>query len=202
MLAPVTKNETREEIERRALEISAYLEHRDGLYRAEIVPACRPQWHLLNIAPGKEDIAIGHLVKRGFGIFLPQFMRGAVLELPIYRNGRLCGHEKIDMSEKLIVPGRLFVFVWDILHHWRRIKACTGVQRIMLTGKGDPVVISEAEINRLQILQFSLFPTSKRCRKRYKPGEENGSIRIKTRSFWLGTGEARTAALDRAVDAR
>ena len=201
MLAPSTKSETVKEIERRALEISAYLDRRDGLYHAEIVPDCKPQWHLLNIAPGKEDIAIKHLSHRGFGIFLPQFMRGAVLELPIYRNGRLCGTEKIDMSEKLIVPGRLFVFVWDILHHWRRIRACTGVQRVMLTGKGDPVVISEAEINRLQILQFSLFPTSKRKRKRHKPSEDNGSMRIETRSFWLAAGEARTAALDKAVDA-
>ena len=52
-------------------------------------------------------------------------------------------HELIDLSDKLMFPGLVFVFVWDVLAHWRRIMACPGVQSIMVDGNEKPVIVPD-----------------------------------------------------------
>jgi transcription antitermination factor NusG len=134
--------EDKERIERRALEIAATIETKQGKFVAEHVPNCTPQWHLVETAPSNETKAAEFLMKRRFGVFLPMFEPDVQLK---YGN-------------RLIFPGHVFVFVWDVLLHWRRIKACPGVVRIMLDRPEHPVVLNDETMDFIQALQFGFSP--------------------------------------------
>ena len=154
-------------IERHALEIAAEFDRKIGPFKAEIVPDATPAWHILRTAPGQEDKAARFLEARAFGVFLPRFVKGARLVLP---------REIVDLSDKLLFPGKLFVFVWDVLAHWRRITACPGVQSIMCDGSERPVVVPDMQMNRIQILQFELAVPRRKRRKRYRSAEDRLTI--------------------------
>ena len=91
-------------------------------------------------------------------------------------------HEPIDLSERLIFPGKVFVYVWDVLAHWRRIMSYPGVQSIMCDGAERPIVVPDAQINRIQLLQVELSIPKPKRRKRYPPAEHR--ITISTASHW------------------
>jgi transcription antitermination factor NusG len=124
----------RAEIERRALQIAADLDRKLGPYRAQIIPDAKPAWHIVKTAPGQENKAAQFLEDRCVGVFLPKFVKGARLVMK---------HELVDLSDKLLFPGMVFVFVWDVLAHWRRIMACPGVQSIMVDGNEKPVIVPD-----------------------------------------------------------
>ena len=148
------------EIERHALAVAAENERKIGPFRAEIVPDATPAWYIVRTAPGQEDKAARFLEARAIGVFLPRFVKGARMML---RTSSV-----IDLSDQLVFPGKVFVFVWDVLAHWRRITACPGVSGIMCDGAERPVVVPDAQMNRIQILQFELAITrTRRRRKRY-----------------------------------
>ena len=77
------------EIERRALEIAAEFDRKLGPYRAQIIPRETPCWHMVRTTPGQENKAFVYLAHRGFGVFLPKFVKGARLVRP---------HEVEDLS--------------------------------------------------------------------------------------------------------
>jgi len=172
--------ETREEIERRALEIIAVLRERDGPYEAEIIPAVDPQWHLVQTYAGQEEKAVAFLADRSIGVFMPKFSDDASLKVS---GIELC------TGRKLIFPGHLFVFVWDIEAHWRRIMACPGVWRVLMDRPEHPVVVPDTAISFIQALQFGLSPRpkgkrkSRRARFEAMAGGED-SVSIFTKSYW------------------
>lgn len=176
--------ETFQEIERRALKIVAALQERDGRYEAEIIPDTDPQWHLVETFAGQEEKAVNFLADRSIGVFMPKFADDSSL---MFRGMELCS------GRKLIFPGHLFVFVWDIQAHWRRIMACPGVWRILMDRPEHPVVVSDDAISFIQALQFGLSPRPRGKRKsrrsRYEVtegGEE--SVSISTKSYWSDMG--------------
>jgi transcription antitermination factor NusG len=177
------------EIERRALAIAAELDRTAGPYRAEILDAT-PQWHIVRTAPGQENKATDFLSHRGIGVFLPKFVKGARLVLP---------HEVVDLSDKLLFPGRVFVFVWDVLAHWRRIMDCPGVQSIMVNGSEKPIVVPDVEMNRIQYLQFALAYRTRRRRKRYSSA--NDLITITSADYLHVDGIKRNRVLDAVLGA-
>jgi transcription antitermination factor NusG len=177
-------------IEARALEIAAALDRKDGPYYAQVIEDVVPRWHIVRTTPGQESKATGYLSDRGIGVFLPQFIAGSRLKL---------GNELIELGEKLIFPGRVFVFVWDVLAHWRRIMACPGVQSIMVNGSEKPVVVPDTEINRIQVMQYVLAYARPKRRKRY--ASANDRIRIFTRGYDQIDGTERNRVLDRLLGA-
>lgn len=67
----------------------------------------RGSWLVVTIEQDYEDIAAAHLSGRGFGIFVPgMYVRGKWLNM---------------------LPGYIFVQVFGIEHHRRRILACPGI---------------------------------------------------------------------------
>ena len=160
-------------IEQHALDVAAEFERKVGPFRAEIVANTTPHWHIVRTAPGREDTAAKHLERRCVGLFLPRFVRGSRL---VSRN------QLVDLSDKLIFPGLVFVFVWDILAHWRRIKACPGVVSIMVDGAERPIVLKDEQIGRIQILQYELAVSRSKRRKRYRSAEDR--LVISTASHW------------------
>lgn len=198
-------SETRAEIERRALQITAVIETRDGKFDAEIIANCRPLWHLLNVRPGSEDKTSEFLVERGFGVFIPRFQKGAKLRIPIEPKKRVdrLSYEEIDLSEKLIFPGRILLFCWDVLAHWRRIKSCPGVHSVLCNDSECPIVVMDGQIAKIQAMQFTLVPCAKprdRHKSRRRNRDEGGDmLTITTKSYWVADEQARTSLLDKAM---
>lgn len=124
------------EIERRGLEIKADLDAKSGPFAAEFVPDVTPLWHLVETFPGDERKAQAFLARRRFGVFLPVFSRATLKELIV------AGFD----PHPLIFPRHLFVLVWDVLRHWRRIVNCPGVARILCDEHERPIVVSHDTI--------------------------------------------------------
>jgi len=167
-------------IERHALDIAAEFDRKIGPFRAEIVPDATPAWYVLRTTPGQEDKAARFLEARAIGVFLPRFVAGSrmVLRTTEWGTGRQ-RHELIDLGEKLIFPAKVFVFVWGILQHWRRIMACPGVQAIMVDGAERPIVVPDVQMDRIQILQAELLAPKRKRRKRYPPAQHRITLTTK-----------------------
>lgn len=197
-------DETKDQIERRALEIAAVIEAKRGPFRAEMIPECAAQWHVITTAPMAEGIAAQHLVDRGFGIYRPTFNRARVVR------GRLR-----DFQTSLF-PGHIFLFVWDALLHWRRIRACPGITGI-LTVDERPVVVDDSAIYRMQVIEFNgiiggmsvpAIPKRKRRRKdrwseQIERADDDFAPTISARSYWTGIEKlddhARISVLHKAL---
>jgi transcription antitermination factor NusG len=129
-----------DEIKRRALEIQATLEQRDGPYGAEIVPGVDATWHLVRTKPSEESRAATHLTERGFGVYLPMLRTFSVR-----RNRKI-------INSQLFFPGYVFLWVWDVKHHWRRIKSCTGVHNVVCIAE-RPIIVPPSIIDQCQALE-------------------------------------------------
>jgi len=175
------------EIERRALEIAAEVDRTSGPYYAEIVPDVTPHWHVVHTAPGAEKKAYYFLSHRRFGVFLPTFVKGSRIRHD---------NEMVDVGETLIFPGKVFVWVWDVLAHWRRITACPGVQKIMCNRSEKPCVLPDDEKIGIQVLEFRYaIPRSRRRRKRYG-STSNDMITITSADYLHVDGHKRNHVLD------
>lgn len=202
--------ETRDEIERRALEITAELEEKLGPYRFEILPGVEAKWYLVTTWAAYEDKAAGFLSHRGAGVFVPRFAEDAVLRQQKDPGGRI---EEIPLGNKLVFPGRVLIYVWDVLEHWRRAKACPGVAAIMVDMHGRPKEVKHSDVSRIQALQFSLSPLDepKKKNKRGRYGKSQAEqpvqhtdipddvIRITCKSYWVADAQERTRLLDKAL---
>jgi len=172
-------DETRDEIERRAIEIAASIEAKAGPYLAEIAGE-RAAWHIVETAPGAERKAVRSLADRGFGVFLPEFA-GDAMRLRYYGKTIAIG------GTRLIFPGHVFLFVWGVEANWRRVLECPGVRGIVQRAD-RPIVVPDAVIDHLQALQFGTMPRRGRrpSRRTRHQGDAPGEllITVSTRSFW------------------
>lgn len=121
----------------------AYIERR-GPLDAEIIEGLTPRWHILQTAPCREHDAAKYLSERKFGVYLPYYGE---------RTKNRFG--KPNYVVHTMFPGYLFVFVWDIMEHKRRILACPGVSAIVYFA-GEPFIVPDVEINRIQTGEFLL----------------------------------------------
>lgn len=133
---------------------------RRGPQYAEIVPGHEPYWHVVVVEPRAERIAAAHLVGRRFGVYLPEFD----VRMPAAR-GR-----DTYMASRPIFPGYLFLFVWDVEQHLRRIQACPGVFRLMYDG-GRPVIVSDAIMDQIQAIEGFNLVNSRIRRRRVRRRE-------------------------------
>lgn len=106
-----------------------------------------PQWHLLRIQPGMEELAASHLIARKFGIYLPMFWTASKDR-----------YGKTRKRMRKLFPGYLFIFVWDIKKHWHRITSCPGVSAIELSAD-KAVVVSDGYIRRAQEIEIEFDET-------------------------------------------
>jgi transcription antitermination factor NusG len=112
---------------------------RDNKFEAEIdnCPAC---WHVIVTQPAREYAAAKHLMRRGFGIYLPEL------------DERLAG----ILTKRPMFPTYLFIFVWGINSQWRRIASCTGVVRWLPNIGGDkPAVVPDDVIHEIQARELT-----------------------------------------------
>lgn len=156
------------ELSRKALAISATLDGRNARRNAEVYAGVTPCWHVVMALPGQERTAADDMSDRAFGVYLPESEHTEV------RRGR-----KVDLK-KLMLPGYVLVFVWDMERHHGRICACEGVRGVlMINGRAAIVpdryvdIIRKAE-NRERPLRalVEVVKKKKRWRQSQKTLEE------------------------------
>lgn len=187
------------DIEKRALEIAAYFDEKDGKRQAEIIPGVKAKWHMARTAAGKEGKAANQLADFGFGAFVPKFDEGSVLKVKVSEPDGRFHIDQVNVGNKLIFPCRVFFWVWDVMEHWRRITRCTDISSIVVDSAERPVTISDEHINRIQVLQFSLIPKDKKKRKRYQSSPESFLRTMQCKSYWTVDDGERNRALDREL---
>jgi transcription antitermination factor NusG len=137
------------------------IDHRQGPYEAEIVPGCTPQWHAVRTFPNQEKIAAGHLIGRRFGVYVPEFDYDPT-------------NVETFAMRRLLLPGYLLLFVWDVDRHVRRVRACTGVMDFLLEGTRIAIIPDDL-INRIQACENShrkpltVMVEDIVCKKKYRP---------------------------------
>jgi transcription antitermination factor NusG len=115
-------------------------------HAAEMVPGVDPQWHVVEVFPGTERKVARALTARRFGIYIPESDEVVVV--------RGCSVKRTE----LLFPGYIFVFVWDVLKHRRRIEKIDGVIRVILDINGQPLQLSDNEIDRIRFCENSHRP--------------------------------------------
>jgi transposase InsO family protein len=128
---------------------------------AQIVSDCTPRWHVVITRPGEEGIASGHLIGRRFGVYQPMETK----HYPACR-GRAAYCRNLPLFR-----GYLFVFVWDINAHVRRIMACPGVSRVLCDGSRAAIVPDQL-INDLQAREAGMTAIPRRSRRKKKHSVE------------------------------
>jgi hypothetical protein len=102
-----------------------------------------PKWHVLEVFAGKEMDTVEWLAERGFGVFVPLYFISEI------NRGR------VNARRKKVIPGYVFIFVWDIEAHRSRIMSCETVQKIMMDGDRAAKVKDE-DIQKLRALEIYL----------------------------------------------
>lgn len=128
------------EFNRRAVEISTSLENRGAKRYAEVFPEVTPRWHVVTVHPGQERTAADDLSDKRFGVYLPESEHTEV------RRGR-----KVDLK-RLMLPGYVFVFVWDVERQLDRIRACDGVRGVLIIN-GRVAIVPDALVDRVRIAE-------------------------------------------------
>jgi transcription antitermination factor NusG len=135
------------ECARHAVEVANERAEKQGPLDAELVPDVTAAWYALVTEPGHEKLAVSHLIGRRFGIYLPEE------EITEIRRGR-----KVT-RRRLLLPGYVFVFVWGIERHTRRLRSIPGVIDIMHSNE-RPQVIPDYAIDRLREIENENNPIS------------------------------------------
>lgn len=125
------------ELSRKALAISATLDGRNAMRNAEVYPGVTPHWHVVTVLPGQERKAADDLGDRCFGVYLPESEHTEV------RRGR-----KVDLK-RLMLPGYVLVFVWDVDRHMDRLRACDGVRGLLMFG-GKAAIVPDRLVDRVR----------------------------------------------------
>lgn len=123
-----------------ALRHAAEADERTGPFDAELIPEVAGRWHILTVQPNHEASAAAYLISRRFGVFLPQYYSVYVTR----------GRKREAMRN--LFPGYLFVFVWDVERHARRILSVPGVNGFV-AGKSGPVVVPDRLIDRARAIE-------------------------------------------------
>lgn len=116
-----------------------------------------PQWYIAITAPNSERSAAAHLVGRRFGVYLPEIEK----RIPASRK------RPARVERRSMFPGYLFLFVWDIEAHVRRIRACPGIINLMYNGD-NPAIIPDLLIDRIQTQEFEQLRFVRPKRQRWR----------------------------------
>jgi transcription antitermination factor NusG len=112
---------------------------------AEVIPNTKPTWHVLRVEPGRERTTAAYLAERRFGTYLPEFERTRIAR----------GRKTTRMLP--MFPCYLFVFVWGIDRHWRRIESCPGVMgALFLHGDDMPAAVPDRIMDHIQAAETEL----------------------------------------------
>lgn len=141
-------------------------------------------WWAVTTMPNHEGIAGAYLIARRFGIYLPQFPQTQI------RRGR-----KIDYTRNML-PGYIFVYVWDIARHWRRILAIPGVTgmlpRIVPDHMIDTLRAEENKLNPEYVMEEVIYYRKRRKKQQQHVVQRRTQVNpddivsVHAKSYWTG----------------
>lgn len=95
------------------------------------------RWYVVQTHPHSEQLARRHLLRQGFVVFLPEYLR------------RRSHARRIDMVGASLFPGYLFVAMNVEETRWRAISSTSGVRRLICNGT-DPVPLPPGIVEDIQ----------------------------------------------------
>ena len=96
-----------------------------------------PRWHVVQTHPHAEEKAASHLVRQGYGIYLPRYLKRR-------RHAR-----RIETVSAPLFPRYLFVGIDRMTQRWRSIHSTIGVTQLVCNGE-DPAWVPEKVISDLR----------------------------------------------------
>ena len=112
------------------------------------------QWYVVHTHVQKEATAAFHLMRQGFDIYLPQFLK-------IRRHAR-----RQDTVKKPLFPRYLFVELDLTFHQWRSVNSTIGVSHMICNGEAPTPISNEIVQNikyreddcgHVKLNKFALF---------------------------------------------
>lgn len=85
-------------------------------------------WYAVQTQPNAEMKALAHLVRQGFEVYLPLFMK----------RRRHAG--RVDYVSKALFPGYLFVAIDIATQRWRCVNSTVGVRKLVCNGETPAIV--------------------------------------------------------------
>jgi transcriptional antiterminator RfaH len=99
--------------------------------------AVRPRWYVVQTHPYAETKACTHLLRQGYGVYLPRYLRRR-------RHAR-----RIETVAAPLFPRYLFVAIDMTVQQWRCIHSTFGVTRLVCNGD-EPAAVPEGVVDDLQ----------------------------------------------------
>jgi len=93
-------------------------------------------WHVVQTHPRAEEKAASHLLRQGYGVYLPRYLKRR-------RHAR-----KIVTISAPLFPRYLFVAIDRMTQRWRSIRSTVGVTHLVCNGE-DPAWVPERVISDL-----------------------------------------------------
>lgn len=140
------------------MQIGDFVGYQEGnILNAEIDPEVTAAYYAIEIIPGMEHIASGHLIGRRFGTFQPEMCFEPKVELKDDKWMVVRG-KKLDRRCRM-VPGYIFVFMWMNDKNYDRIRAIPGIRGFVTrAGELEPLKFADTVIDTLRALEAELAP--------------------------------------------
>lgn len=96
-----------------------------------------PRWHVVQTHPHAEEKAAAHLLRQGYSIYLPRYLKRR-------RHAR-----RIETVSAPLFPRYLFVAIDRMTQRWRSIHSTVGVTYLVCNGE-DPAWVPDKVISELR----------------------------------------------------
>lgn len=148
--------------------------------------ATAPAWYVVHTHPQAEAKAAAHLVRQGYSIYLPRYLRRR-------RHAR-----RVDTVARPLFPRYLFVAIDRLVQRWRAIQSTVGVAHLVCHGE-QPAVLPGAVIDDLLRRQNEAGFIQLDLRPAFSPGDKirivDGAFAAKPGLFDGMTDHERVAVL-------
>lgn len=121
--------------------------------------AASPAWYVVHTHPHAEAKTAAHLVRQGYSIYLPRYLRRR-------RHAR-----RVDTVARPLFPRYLFVAIDRLAQRWRAIQSTIGVAHLVCNGE-QPAVLPGAIIDELMGRQNEAGFIQLDLRPRFSPGDK------------------------------
>lgn len=95
------------------------------------------RWYIAKTRPNAETKALHHLVRQGFNVYLPQFLR------------RISHARRTSWQPRPLFPGYLFVSMSETQGRWRAINSTVGVSHLICDDRG-PVPVPTGVVDTIR----------------------------------------------------
>ena len=124
-----------------------------------MIPAAQPRWYVVQTHPNAEHKAAAHLLRQGYKIYLPRYLRRR-------RHAR-----RIETVAAPLFPRYLFVTIDTTVQQWRCIQSTFGVSRLVCNGD-EPAAVPNGVVEDLQGYQDEQGFVRLSVPPRFTPGDK------------------------------